>query len=97
MENNDTAWVFVRALGVYFAAEVFIYLYNISTLFVALSKFYEIAKHREEAEIEIIRYWVDAGIIGVQLLVFAFLAYYCLRKGEFIYKLLMFRGSNEKT
>ena len=97
MEKIDTAWIFVRALGVYFAAEVFIYLYSLSALFFSLSKVYEIAKFNEEAEIEIIRSWIDISIIGVQFFVFCFLAYYCLRKGAFIHKLLMFGGKNEKT
>lgn len=97
MDNNNIAWVVVRALGVYFAAQVFIYLYDLSALFLGLSKLYEIAELREEAELEIIRTWVDVSIIGIQFLILIFLAYYCLRKGAFIHKLLMFRGSDEKT
>ena len=91
------AWVFVRGLGVYFSAQAFIYLYNLSALLLSLSKLYDIANYREEAELNIIQAWVDIGIIGFQFLMFVFLAYYCLRKGAFIHKLLMFRVDNAKT
>jgi len=91
MEKQEFAWVIVRALGVYFVAEVFIYLYNLSALFMSLSKLYEIAALREEAEVEVIRTWVDIGVIGVQFTIFIFLAYYCLRKGAFIHRLLMYK------
>jgi hypothetical protein len=97
MEKNNIAWVVVRALGVYLAAQVFIHLYNLSALFLGLSRLYEIAESREEAELEIIRTWVDVSIIGIQFLILLFLAYYCLRRGALIHKLLMFRRGDEKT
>lgn len=96
MEKGNIAWVFVRGLGVYFSAQVFIHLYNLSALFLSLTKLYDIANSQEEAELHIIRTWVDIGIIGFQFLIFLILAYYCLRKGAFIHKLLMFKETNEK-
>ena len=97
MEKNNMAWLFVRALGVYFSAQVIINLYNLTIMFYSLKSIYEVAEIMEEANVEVIRAWVHIGIISFELLIFIFLAYYCLRKGQFIHNLIMYKGNNEKT
>jgi flagellar biogenesis protein FliO len=57
----------------------------------------KMAKSPEQEKVLAMSGWINTGVTAIVVLCFIFLAYYCLRKGEFIHKLLMFRGSNEKT
>ena len=97
MEKNNLAWLFVRALGVYFSAQVIINLYSLIVMFYSLQKIYQIAEFMERANAEVIRAWVHIGIMSFEIMIFIFLSYYCLRKGKFIHNLIMYKGNNEKT
>jgi len=89
MKKEDIAWIFVRAFGVYFVAEAFSYFYNLTVFITSFLKLNRISKEIDGVGYEIMRLLIDIGIIGIQFLVFTFLAYYCLRKGKYIHKLLM--------
>jgi len=97
MEKNSMAWLFVRALGVYFSAQVIINLYSLIVMFYSIQTLYELSEKFEEASAEVVRTWVQIGVLSLEFLIFIFLAFYCLRKGQFIHNLIMYRGHNEKT
>lgn len=97
MGKNNLAWVFVRAFGVYFSAQVIINLYNLTVMFYSIKSLYEMSEFMTELNVEVIRAWVHIGIMSFEISIFIFLAYYCLRKGQFIHNLIMYKGNNEKT
>jgi len=95
MNNQDTAWIIVRAFGVYFLAHMLLSLFEIGSNAFSLFTIHEIANSAsllEKAEPQIIL--SKSRIIGhlINLVIFALLAYYCLRKGLFIHRLLIYKG-----
>ena len=90
MEKENIAWVFVRAVGVYFSAQALLNIFSLGTLYFHISTLYDISNTRIETEGYIIQAWVNLGFTGLEFLLFLFLAYYCLRKGKFVHKLLMY-------
>ena len=97
MEKQNLAWLFVRAFGIYFAAQAFSDIYYISMQIFMLVQLQDIATFKEGIENHLLRKWIEIGIMGAQMIVFIFLSYYCFFKGKFIHKLLMYRGNSEKT
>ncbi|RBP47017.1 hypothetical protein [Arenicella xantha] len=104
MRNQDTAWIFVRAFGVYFLVQAFLELFSMGVTSTLLYSLYEIVNSSttvatvEKAESNILRNWSYFGTYTVQYFVFSVLSFYCLRKGFLIHKLLMYRATaNENT
>ncbi len=102
MKNEDFAWIIVRAFGIYFLVQFFLHLFSLSSVTFTLITLYEIASSSvslaEKAEMKMIRTWINVGVLSFQLVAFGLLSYYCLRKGAFIHRLLMFRQvTNEQT
>lgn len=95
METEKTAWVVVRALGIYFAGQVFISSFYVATMITGILELIEKSKIRPAIKEEIVEAWANVAYIGVELLVFLFLAYYCLRRGKHIHRLLIFRRNDK--
>ena len=96
MERNDIAWIFVRAIGVYFCAQAIFSFYHIAALSFSLVTLYDFTNPSDDTEHLLIRTWFNIGITITELLLYSFISYYCLRKGTFIHKLLMYKSTNEK-
>ena len=104
MKDLDTAWIIVRAFGVYFLVHAFLELTSAITMLVNYMSSYQIInastgseRATEQALYQMVRSQSYGIVYFAQTLVFAALSYYCLRKGRFIYKLLTYGGSgNEK-
>ena len=96
MERNDIAWIFVRAIGVYFCAQALFSLYHIIALSFSLTTLYEFSNSSDDTDHLLLRTWFNIGIATTELLLYSFISYYCLRKGAFIHKLLMYKSGNEK-
>ena len=100
MEKENIAWVIVRAFGIYFLAQVLLNLYSLAGLYMAFDKLQDILQMeslRDKAEPELLRTQFEIGFTTFYFIFFSFLSYYCLRKGKFIHKLLMYVESKRKT
>jgi len=97
MNSQDTAWVVVRAFGIYFAVQVFFEFFNVVLIVQQLFSMYEItassasAETIQSAETRILLNWSRLPTSVVSFCVLSFLSFYCLRKGSKIHKLLMYR------
>ena len=105
MKNTDVAWIIVRAFGIYFLAQAFLELLSVISQVGILMAIDEII-HRSnaseqrvmEAESQLIRAKMYLGVYIAQLVTFGLLAFYCLRHGALILKLMTYRkGSSEQT
>ena len=94
MEKNNLGWLAVRGLGIYFASKVFIFIMNFSVLILSMRNFGNNEDFIEKMELTMLIPAISTSVITI--LVFSFLSYYCLRKGEFFHKLLMYKR-NENT
>jgi len=100
MEKENIAWVLVRAFGIYFLAQVLLNSYSLAGLYIALDKLQEIVKMEsliDKAEPELLRTQFEISFTIFYFIFFSFLSYYCLRKGKFIHKLLMYVESKSKS
>ena len=100
MEKENIAWVIVRALGIYFLAQVFLNLYSLTGLYVSFSTIQEILRMpspEDRAYAQIIRLKTEVSFTVFYFIFSGFLSYYCLRKGKFIHKLLMYVENKTKT
>ena len=103
MKDLDTAWVIVRAFGLYFLVHAFLELTSVITMITNYVSSYQLVNASSGSEREIdqalyqmIRSQTYGIMYFVQTLVFAVLAYYCLRKGRFIHKLLTYGATKNE-
>ena len=103
MKDLDTAWIIVRAFGVYFLVQAFLELASVITMLANYISSYQIvnASSGSEQAIEQALYQrVRSQSYGIvyfaQTLIFAALSYYCLRKGRFIHKLLTYGATKNE-
>ena len=100
MKDLDTAWIIVRAFGVYFLVHAFLELTSTITMLANYLSSYQVVhasngseRVYEQALSQMVRSQTYGIVYLVQTIVFAALAYYCLRRGRFIYKLLTYGGN----
>jgi len=95
MNDDRTAWIIVRAFGIYFAAQFIASLFTLIGYFVALPVLSEIATGSTSEEFQLmmksIEFWINIGLRVLRLLLYLALSYYCLYRGEFVHRLLIFR------
>ncbi|RBW50120.1 hypothetical protein DS878_07365 [Marinobacter sp. F3R11] len=101
MNRDDFAWVIVRAFGVYFSAQAFLQLYWLGASTVRIAQLYEMAAmetpRTTEIESQILRSWIEISYASAEFLLFILLAYYCLRRGGFIHRILCYRAQENDT
>ena len=97
MTKSDVAWVALRFIGLYLAIEAITSVVIIGLDFNALEK----ANEAMNRGLEVDNYLASTyGSIYSQtsnLVLYLLLSYYCLRKGAFLHKLLMFAKNEKET
>ena len=90
MSKDSAAWLAIRIIGLLLAGQTLLFLCDLSAQFIDLAKLYSIGGSlASEAQKQIIRTWIDAGIAFVEMVVFGALSCYFLRRGKTIHRLLM--------
>ncbi|MCW9014192.1 MAG: hypothetical protein OQL06_10445 [Gammaproteobacteria bacterium] len=97
MENEKTAWIVLRAIGIYIAFEALVHTINLAGYLSSLYSLYQYQDSSQWAESEIIQKWVSFGVISAKVVLYLVLSYYFLRKGAFLHKLLMHSSETTKT
>ena len=97
MENEKTAWIVLRAIGLYIAFEALVHTINLIGYSSSLYSLYQYQDSSQWAESEIIQKWVSLGVISAKVILCSALSYYFLRKGAFLHKLLMYCNETTKT
>ena len=97
MENEKTAWIVLRAIGIYIAFEALAHSINLAGYLSSLYSLYQYQDSSQWAESEIIQKWVGLGVISAKVIFYSVLSYYFLRKGCFLHKLLMYSNETSKT
>ena len=97
MDREDLALVVVRLAGLYFLVQTLIYGLAAATTVLSLTKLNDISQSSnsdlaEQAGINMARHWANLTIQSATIILFAILAYYFLRKGALVQKMLLFKG-----
>jgi len=92
MEKENIAWLIIRALGIYIGFEAvtkFLSLFNYPLL-------YEL-QTTISAEVGAMTMFIQFGFSFLVFILYSFMSYYCLRKGAFLHKLILFKENDKKA
>jgi len=97
MNSKETAWIVVRAFGVYLAVQAFFELSHLVYMLQQLYSLHEVSASSsavdivKKVETQTLIYWSKLPTSIISFFLLSFLAFYCLRKGAKIHKLLMYK------
>src|SRR5690554_384695 len=101
LTKDDVGWIFVRAFGVYFLAQMLWPLLGLGPFLLRIEGLYEMAamdaSFSVKAESQIMEAWIHFGFTLAELILFLLLAYYCLRRGTLVHKMICYRPHQSKS
>ena len=91
MNKDSAGWLAIRILGLLALGRVFLSMLSAIVDMANLLKLYGVTSESLAAQMErlILQTWVGIGIAFMQCIFFAVVAFYFLRRGRAIHKLLM--------
>ena len=91
MEKENIAWLVIRALGIYIGFEAI-------TKFIGFANYYVIYEAQSQmSDFNKTTLLVRFGFSVVVFLLYTYMSYYCLRKGSFLHKLILFNNNDNKA
>jgi hypothetical protein len=90
VSKESAAWLVVRTIGLVLVGEACFLLYGVGAQAFALIKLEQIdGALTSAADREALRVWVDVAITTAQVLIIGLVAFYFLRKGKAVHRMLM--------
>jgi len=97
MEKENIAWLIIRALGIYIGFEAFTKFIGLNNYYFIFTALYEKTDSSQWAEYELTEIWIRFFFSVLIFIVYTAMSYYCLRKGNFLHKLILFKQNEDKT
>ena len=91
MNKDSAGWLALRIIGLLALGRAFLSMLSVAVDILNLRKLYgvNIEAMASQAQRLILQTWIGAGITFMQCIFFALVAFYFLRRGKAVHKLLM--------
>ena len=97
ISKTDIAWIVIRLIGIYFAVEAISSAVQIGLESYALERANEAVSRGIDAEKYLTQMYRTMLTQTLNLILYATISFYCLRKGKLVFKLLMYTNNENKT
>ncbi len=97
MTRSDIAWIAIRLIGLYLAIQAITSVVQIGFEFYALERANEAMARGMDVDKHIARIYGSMFTQTVYFVLYVVLSFYCLRKGGFVHKLLMYTRNAKET